>query len=213
MESFGLLDPEIDTSGLEEWRKKQEAMAAARKAMLDHEDRMANSAFEREQKRLKLVEHRASIEAQILKLGGDSSMLDRMEALARLAEAQAKGVASGGANMGYQFRTDEKRLMLAEQESRDSDQFNSLQEKMVELNETRNERLNKLVEASLPGAMRQNSVEEWVYLKSLRDNRDREQREEAAAEKRHAEEMQNLIDQTATLNDMNDNITGMVQGI
>jgi tape measure domain-containing protein len=213
MESLGLLDAEVDMTEIDKWLARLKAQDAVSKASLEHENKMANAAFEREQKRLKLVEHRASIEAQILKLGGDSSMLDRIEATARLAKAEADGVKVGGSNAGHQFRTDEKRLMLAEQQASYVDKFNSLQEQMVALNETRNERLNKLVEASLPGAMRQNSVEEWVYLKSLRDNRDREQREEAAADKRHAEGMQNLIDQTAALNDMNENITGIVTGL
>ena len=174
---------------------------------------MANAAFEREQKRLKLVEHRASIEAQILKLGGDSSILDRIEAVARLDKAESEGVKVGGSNAGHQFRTDEKKLMLAEQQARSVEKNNALVEQMNALGEKRNERLNKLVEATLPGAMRQNSVEEWVYLKGLRDDRDREQREQAAANQRHAEEMQNLINQQTTLTDINDNITGMIQGL
>ncbi len=53
------------------------------------------------------------------------------------------------------------------------------------------DRLEKALQTSMPSEMRQNSVEEWVYLKSKRDEAEREQREENRWQKQQDNERQN----------------------
>ncbi len=136
-----------------------------------------------ERERLEIVKerHRAELEA----IRGDDTRLRQLEArneLQKEYEESMKRTKDAALDMDarreaardamyerYEFMLDSA---LAQQENIEAKRGKHLAD-----------RLEKALQTSMPGKMRQDSVEEWVYLKSKRDEADKERRAEARWEK------------------------------
>ena len=94
-----------------------------------------------------------------------------------------------------------KQTMIAEEQA----SLAKLDEEMIKREDARRERM---LNQNLPGKMRQNSIEEYIYLKTARDNAEREQKAEA----RWQEEMRLKREQHTQQITAIDNISVNIQG-
>lgn len=138
----------------------------------------SRAIIEGERERLELVKerHRAELEA----IRGDDTMLKQLEArlelqkayedsMKRTKDAALDMAARQEAAQGAMYEKREFMIdtQLAKQEQADKKRAEHLAT-----------RLEKALTTSMPSKMRQDSVEEWIYLKSKRDEADRERRAE-----------------------------------
>ncbi len=73
---------------------------------------------------------------------------------------------------------DEKMLLKMKKDALAADDKRALEQLELDDQKHQQQRLDAALDIAGPGEMRQNSVEEWVYLKTQRDNAKREKREE-----------------------------------
>lgn len=152
------------------------------------EDSLAVVQLERD--RLELVKERHS--AELVALRGDDTMLRQLETRLELQkeyEESMKRTADAAMHMGA--RQEQAQAAMYERYDHMIDMQLAKQQKVEDKrDEHLAARLEKALSTSMPGKMRQNSVEEWVYLKNKRDEADRERRAEVRWEKeQEAEEL------------------------
>ncbi len=191
------------------------AYAAGIKAAADEEERAANAAkmrAEQEQRaaeaitradaraedQAKKAEEFAKNRMDMLELQmarrkaletGDDTELKALEEKLRYERELAEMQAKYGESAGKRIADEERRLRLLEERAEKERKILDLVKKMDDMDKKDAERKKKDIENALniklPTEMKQNSVEEWIYLKEQRDR----ERREAAEEKRHQEKL------------------------
>jgi len=156
-----------------------EAKRQGHAARQEEEQRLAKLEEMEELRKKRHLEYRA----KVAKLNGDDSKAKQLERELRLEEAKARAIADGQNAAGiHLYRERERNLMIMEEELATQEKIAEQYEKMADLEKKRGERESNLMEKALgvagPGEMRQNSVEEWTYLKTQKDNAERERRDQ-----------------------------------
>ena len=202
---------------LEALRQGNAAIAKSKRDMLKYEEEKQQKALARDLKRTELAKSRAMAEAKIAAALGDDTALKTLEMQERIEKARAAGAALGGENAAYRAVKDEKRLISAEQQTAYLKGFEAIQDSMESLNKRAEDRtkalIDKAMSAPLPGNMRQNSVEEWIYLKTQRDNREKEMKEEARFQEAQRDAKQAQIHNLEALNKINTTLADNLKGL
>ncbi len=143
-----------------------------------------------ERERLELVKerHRAELEA----IRGDDTMLRQLEARNEMQKEYEESMKrTAEAAMKLDARREQAQAAMYEKYEFMLDSQLAKQEKVEE---QRGKHLAQVLEralsTSMPGKMRQDSVEEWIYLKNKRDEAERERRAENRWEKEQLAEEQ-----------------------
>ena len=146
-----------------------------------------------ERERLELVKerHRAELEA----IRGDDTMLKNLEMRLELQKEYEDSMKrTKDAAMDMASREEAAREAMYERREFELDKLLAKQEN-IEAKRGKHlaDRLEKALSTSMPGKMRQNSIEEWIYLKTKRDEAEKERRAENRWQKgQEAEEYRNL---------------------
>jgi len=155
------------------------------------------------------------LEAKIDAIYGDDTQMRIFEMRDRIEKAAKSVERLGMEQIEFAVRN-EKDLITAENEAKYLADIRAVNDSIKALKESEeNRKVSSLESAknSLPGNMRQNSVEEWVYLKEQRDQREREVRESQQRQQLHNEAMAEQQRQAAAINTLNDTLSASLESL
>jgi len=190
-------DQEEKAANLAKMRAEQEQKAAEAITKADQRaEDQAKKAEEFAKKRMEMLElqmaKRKALET------GDSSELEKLEKKLEFQKMELEMIEKYGESAGRRIAQEERQLQLLEAKAEKQKKINDLVKKMDDLDKKDADRRKKVTEDALniklPTEMKQNSVEEWVYMKELRDQQARERREDERHQERLREEKRNVQD-------------------
>ena len=158
--------------------------------MSDKQIEASKAIVQNERDRLELVKERNRAELEAIR--GDDTRLKQLEARNALQKEYEESMKrTKDAALDMDARREQARNAMYERYEFMLDSALANQENIeAKRAEHIADRLEKALSTSMPSKMKQNSVEEWVYLKSKRDEAEREQRAEKRWEKgQQAEEI------------------------
>ena len=171
--------------------------AAAERARVDMLEQIAaheqsitdkrNAAWRLNKKRLQTLE--LLMERKKALLTGDDTELKNLEQKISYEKMLAEMQEQYGESAGRRIAQQERELQILEEKIEKQRQIAEQQRKLQEMDNKESDRRKKqfqdALNIKLPTEMRQNSVEEWVYLKEKRDR----EKQEAMEERRHQEKI------------------------
>ncbi len=181
-------DQEEKAANLAKMRAEQEQRAAEAITKADQRaEDQAKKAEEFAKKRMEMLElqmaKRKALET------GDNSELERLEKKFEFQKMELEMIEKYGESAGRRIAQEERELQILEEKAEQQKKIAEQQKKLKDMDnkevDRRKKQFDDALNIKLPAEMKQNSVEEWVYLK---EKRDREKRE-ANEERRHQDKI------------------------